>query len=243
MRIASLAPSNTEIICELGAAEELVATTSLCDHEEAVEKPSVGGWTGGIDFDRLEGLEPDIVLTSDDLQDEAVEKLEARGLESLHLRPHTLEEVFESIKVIGRAVDRPGRAARLVDEMKKSLEEVDFGGARIYCEEWSRPPMVSGNWIIQLVKRCGGEYFIEKGRSREFDDEALKAFDPEHIFLNICGAGEKVSADRVLEREDWRDIAAVQNKNVHVVDDSLLNRPSPSLVEGAQEIERKVDEG
>ena len=243
MRIVSLAPSNTEILFELGLEEEIVATTSLCDRpEKALEKPSIGGWTNP-DIERVREFNPDIVVASDDLQDMAVEELRDEELEVLQVRPHTVEEVFESILEIGEAVDKEAEAAELVKNMKKDLEGLKFENSpRIYCEEWMDPPMASGNWIPGLVERSGGEYFIEEGeRSREFDLEDLKEFDPEYIFLNVCGAGENVDREDVLERPEWQSIAAVENGDVYVVDDSLLNRPSPRIVEGVEEIVRKID--
>ena len=244
MRIISLAPSNTEVLYAIGAEDDLVATTSICDHpEEAVEKPSIGGWINP-DIEEIREFGPELVLASDDLQDKAVQSMEDEDFEILQVRPHTVEEVFDSIIIIGKAVDREERAKEVVEDMREGLEEVEFEGSpRIYCEEWMEPPMASGNWIPGLVERAGGEYFIEEGeRSREFELEKLKSFDPEYIFLNVCGAGEKVDRDEVLERPEWQSITAVREGRVFVVDDSLLNRPGPRLVEGLKKIVRKVEE-
>jgi len=241
VKIVSLAPSNTEIIYSIGLEDELVATTSLCDYpEKAMEKESVGGWTSGIDFQKIRQMEPDLVLTSDSLQDKAVEELE--GLEVLHLTPQTVPQVFESIKEIGRELDEEEKASETVKEMKEDLEGMELESSpRIYCEEWTDPPMASGNWIPGLVERIGGEYFIKEGeRSKKFELEKLKEFDPEYIFLNVCGAGENIDPEEILERPEWQDITAVKNGDVYVIDDALLNRPSPRLVEGAEKMVEKI---
>ncbi|MFB6208243.1 MAG: cobalamin-binding protein [Candidatus Nanohaloarchaea archaeon] len=241
MRIVSLAPSNTKILYRIGAGEEIAATTSLCNHpKEAREKPSIGGWTNPR-IDRIHEFSPDLIIASDDLQDGVVEKIEAEGFPVLQVRPHTLREVYESIREIGEAVDREEEAEELVEEMKAGLEELGVEGSpRIYCEEWMDPPMASGNWIPGIIKEIGGKSFLEEGeRSREFDLEELKIFDPEYIFLNVCGAGENLSPEQVLKRDDWQSIAAMENENVYVIDDNLLNRPGPRLVEGARKIREK----
>ncbi|MFT4892509.1 MAG: iron complex transport system substrate-binding protein [Candidatus Nanohaloarchaea archaeon] len=240
MKIVSLAPSNTEILYRLGAEDFIVATTSLCDYpEEAIEKPSVGGWTDS-DLEKIEEIEPDLALASDDLQDEIVENLEEKNIEVVQVKPHSLEEVFESIELLGRVVGKEQEASKLVKNMKKQIETVDLEGARIYCEEWMDPPMISGNWIPDLIQEAGGNYFIDRGRSREFKTGKLRKFDPEYIFLNVCGAGENIDTSKVLERDKWREIQAVREKNVYILDDALLNRPGPRLVKGLKEIERRV---
>jgi iron complex transport system substrate-binding protein len=244
MKIVSLAPSNTEILYAIGAEEDVVATTSLCDFPvEAVEKPSIGGWTNPK-IERIHEFSPDLVLASDDLQDEAVDEIQGEGYPVLQVKPHSLEEVYESIIEIGERVDRKQEAEELVEEMKQDLEKISLPGSpRIYCEEWMDPPMVSGNWIPDLIQEIGGEYFIEGGRSREFPEENILEFDPEYIFMNICGAGENLQGEKILrEREGWEGISAVENGNVFVIDDSLLNRPGPRLVEGAKKIFEKVTE-
>lgn len=241
MNIVSLAPSNTEILFELGAGDQVTGTTSLCDFpDEAVEKPSVGGWTNPR-VDRLEELEPDLVIASDDLQDGAVERVREAGFEVLQVKPHSLDEVFESIKEIGERIDKQEEADHLVNQMKSELKEINLENSpRIYCEEWMDPPMVSGNWIPGLIRRIGGEYFVEEGRSRKFDLEDLKKFDPEYIFLNVCGAGNNLSPDEIMKRDEWQEITAVKNEDVYVMDDALLNRPAPRLVEAAKKIAEKI---
>lgn len=244
MELVSLAPSNTEIIYSLGLQDRLEATTSLCDYpEEAREKKSIGGWTSGIDFEKIREMEPDIVVTSDSLQDKAVEQLE--GLEVLHLTPQTLEEVYRSIEKMGERLDAEEEAEEIVEEMREGLEDIEVeGNPRVYCEEWMDPPMASGNWIPGLINKIEGKSFLEEGeRSREFDLEDLKKFDPEYIFLNVCGAGENIDTKEVMERPEWRDITAVEKGNVFVIDDALLNRPGPRLVEGARKMAEFIEDG
>jgi len=243
MRVVSLAPSNTEIIYELGAEDMLIATTSLCDYpEQATRKPSLGGWTEGIDTEKLIELNPDLVLCSDDLQNDIAERLRSEDLEVLQVKPHTLEEVYSSIITIGKALNKTEEAEKTVEKMKKELEEISLQGKKIYCEEWLEPPHFSGNWVPGLIEKIDGKYFAEEGvRSSTFKLEDLKSFDPDYIFLSICGAGENVSVDEVGDREDWNTIKAVENNNVYVLDDSLLNRPTSRLVEAAEKIQKIVE--
>ncbi len=243
MKIVSLAPSNTEILYAIGAGDQVVATTSLCDHpEEAVEKPSIGGWTNPK-IERIHEFQPDLVLASDDLQDEAVEEIQSEGYPVHQVKPHTLEEVYESIIEIGEKVCEREEAEKLVGQMKKELERMSVTGSpRIYCEEWMDPPMVSGNWIPDLIEEIGGQYFIEGGRSREFPEENILEFDPGYIFMNICGAGENLQGQKILEeRSNWSEVSAVEDEKVFVIDDSLLNRPGPRLVKGAERIAEIMD--
>ncbi len=241
MKIISAAPSNTEIIYKLGLQKNLAATTSLCNHpREALEKPSIGGWSQALRYSKIEEINPDIVLLSDALQNEQASKIREMGYETLQVNPSSLEEVFESIVRVGRELGEKDKASRIVEEMRRGIGKTDLKGRRIYCEEWMSPQMVSGNWIPGLIEEGDGEYFIGEERSRKFKLDRLKRFDPEYIFLNVCGAGKNVDTSKVLNRPEWQSITAVENGNIYVVDDALLNRPGPRLVDGLREIERKI---
>ncbi|MFW5918896.1 MAG: cobalamin-binding protein [Halanaeroarchaeum sp.] len=235
MNLVSLAPSNTEILYRLGVGDRIVATTAHCDYPEgALEKPSIGGWIDP-DVESVREFSPDLVIASDDLQDRVVDRLSEGGYPVLQVSPHTLGEVYESIEAIGEAVNRAEEARKLVASMREELESISVDGSpRLYFEEWMDPPMASGNWIPDLVRKIGGESFLDPGeRSRTFELAELEAFDPDHIVVNVCGAGETVETDPILERGGWATLDAVTEGNVTVVNDSLFNRPGPRLVEAA----------
>lgn len=243
MRIASLAPSNTEILYAIGAGNDIVATTSLCDYPpEALEKQSLGGWSKGSDIEALREINPDLVFTSDDLQESIRDEIDFADV--VHVAPKTMDEVYQSFIRIGEATDNVPEAKKVVDKMKSSIREINIEDSpKVYCEEWSEPPMISGNWIPGLLEGAGFKYMIDEGeRSRKFETKEIVDFDPEHIFMNICGASESLSPQKILERDSWKDITAVRDRNVHIIDDSLLNRPGPRLVEGLKSVVRNVNE-
>ena len=198
-----------------------------------------GGWVSGPRFDVIESMDPDFILTSDRLQRKVRDSLQEKGYDVRHFEPESLEEVYKSIKSIGDLLNAEEKAEEVVREMKAEIGSIDLEGVCVYCEEWSDPAMVSGNWIPFLVREIGGKYPIQSGRSREIDMRDLAGFNPEYIFLNTCG-DRKADKTEVTNREELKNTLAVKKGNVFHLDDSLLNRPSPKLVEGAKKIEELV---
>jgi iron complex transport system substrate-binding protein len=94
--------------------------------------------------------------------------------------------------------------------------------------------MAAGNWVPDAVRAAGGEYpFVDPGeRSREVDPASVEASDPDHLVVHVCGHGDRVDPATVSER-DWAVDAPV-----HVIDDSLLNQPSPALIDGVERLAR-----
>ena len=234
-RIVSLAPGATATLAALGVDDRVVGVTAHCE----LDRPVVGGWLNP-DYEDLAELSPDLVCTSDSLQDEIRDELRDRGYDVYHHEPSRLDDVLAGFESLGETAGCPEAGVDLRADAERRLAAVDEridralerGQTRpvVYCEEWSDPPMAAGNWVPDAVAAAGGQYpFVDPGdRSQEVDGETVAAADPDHAVLHICGTGDQVSPDRIRDR-GWNLDAAV-----HVVDDSLLNQPSPRLIEGIE---------
>lgn len=248
-KIISLAPSNTEILYAFGLGKNILATTRFCDYPaDAKKKMKVGGWLD-VDLVRVKKLKADLVLTSTFVQDKVVQEAKKYNINIVHVDPKTLEEVYESISIIGELTYKQPEAQQLIERMKKEFLEIQqkvLPGKkpRVYIEEWHKPAHVSGNWVPELVRMAGGEYRLcAAGEvSRPITLKEVEKYDPEIIILSLCGFGNKAKAEIVTQREGWGKIKAVKNKQVYVIDDSLLNRPGPRLVEGLKFLLERINE-
>lgn len=242
MRLVSLAPSATATLAAMGVADELVGVTVHCDPgaESDADPPTdperVGGWLN-TDFDAVEALDPDLVLTSDPLQRETRDELRERGVAVSHSEPGTLSAAIDSFAALGRAVGHADAGGKLAADTRERLQYVrdavsDKQRPTVYCEEWADPPMAAGNWVPEAVGAAGGAYpFADPGeRSSEVEREAVAAAKPDYVILHPCGKGDRADPETYRER-GWTPDASV-----HVVDDSLLNQPSPRLIGGIEQL-------
>jgi len=244
-RIVSLAPSATATLSAMGAGDAVVGVTAHC----GLDRPRVGGWLNP-DYDRLAELDPDLVCTADPLQADVRDELRDRGYDGCHVEPARLGAVIESFETLGRAAGRPEAGRRLAADARDRLaavrERVPNGsdptdGTQettadtdsrpvVYCEEWGDPPMAAGNWVPEAVAAAGGRHpFCDPGdRSREVSKERVEAAAPDHVVLHHCGHGDRADPDLLADR-GW-----ALDATVHVIDDDLLNQPSPALLDGIE---------
>lgn len=244
MRVVSLAPSCTEIVFALGYGDRLVGRTAFCDYPpEAANVPALGGWTTA-DISRVLELKSDLVLTSSFLQEPVVAALQKQGVTVCHTDPRSLIDVLVSFETIADALGAADRGRVLRKEIEDTFSSLRPGSSsphfRIYAEEWPSPPMASGNWVPDLLKLAGTESFLPSGDiSRTVTLEEIQAFDPDSILLNYCGMA-RVPAEKQIRllraRPGWEQLRAVREGRIVVLDDSLLNRPGPRLVDGARQI-------
>lgn len=234
MRIISLSPSITEILFALGAEDQLVGVTTYCDFpEEAKKKPKMGDWVN-IDFEKLKAADPFIVFTSTIVQEKLSEKLKTAGFRVIHFDIRKLSDVYNCIRYVGLVAGKDGDwlVAKMESEFAKIWKGSE-GMKRAYVEEW--PMTVSCNWVPELIAIAGGVSLGKTGvLSHKITTDEIKKFNPDIIVISWCGVGTRVPKEKIVERPGWKSLKAVMKDKIFVIDDSLLNRPGPRLVEGAK---------
>lgn len=244
MRVVSLSPAITEILAALGKGNLLVLRDQFSDFPESVRSvPSLRGHTA-VEVSDVANAKPDLVCTSTVIQEKLAADLRARNVPVVHFATKTLQGIYESIEHMGVLVQAEEEAKKLIARLKEDLREMGkctkllSRKARVYVEEWPNPPMVSGNWVPELITLAGGQSFpIEPGTlSREVLLGEMTRFDPDFIVLSWCGAGERVDRDIVAKRPGWSELRAVRNGSIRVIDDSFLNRPGPRVIEGVRRL-------
>ncbi len=115
MRIVSLVPSLTELVCELGLAGNLVGRTGFCIHPEAVVRgiPKVGG-TKSVNLEKIRALEPThAILNKEENLRETAEALAAFVPNLIITHPLGPLDNLALYRQFGAAFDREREAKAL----------------------------------------------------------------------------------------------------------------------------------
>jgi len=122
-RIACLVPSITELICDLGLAQQLVARTGFCIHpRELVQAiPKVGG-TKDVDLDRLRALKPThVVVNIDENLKDTAAALAAFVPHVIVTHPKAPEDNLALYRLIGGIFNREQAAEDLCARLQAAL--------------------------------------------------------------------------------------------------------------------------
>jgi len=248
VRVFSHTCSNTEIVCALGCARQLVGVDTDSDYPPDVVGPlPKPGRDLDLDVAAVEALRPDLVLTSLTVpgHERIVEELRARGLPHLVIDPLGLDGVHDSIVQIAEALGVLKRGRSLVAQMQADMPPVEPRGARpkVLVEWWPRPVIAPArqSWVNELLRLAGGvnPFASRDGKSVEVSDDEARAAAPDAIVMSWCGVKEeKYRADVVARRPGWADVPAVRHGRIHPVTEAFLGRPGPRLVEGYRALAR-----
>ena len=250
-RIISLAPAVTEILFSLGLDYEIIGVTTFCDYPpNAQNKEKVGSFSQP-NIEKIISLKPDIIFATSLEQASVVAKLKQLRLNVYVSDPLNFEELFNSIKEIGRLTDREEQAKLLINKMKSRVnrikEETKFihhdERPRVFIEIWDNPLMTAGrgSFVDELITIAGGvniAYDTPRTYSY-FSTEQLLRRNPECIILGYMD--NKEGKMRVKSRLGWENVSAVRNDRIYDdIDSNLFLRPGPRLVKGLEEIHKRL---
>jgi iron complex transport system substrate-binding protein len=254
MRIVSLTCSNTEIVCALGRAADLVGVDDHSDFptEVVAGLPRVGPDLD-IDVDAVARLRPDLVLASLTVpgHERVVERLRAAGLPFLAPEPVSLDDVYRDVRDIAAALGVHEAGERVVQEMGVSMAPTSPSRSsrppKLLVEWWPKPVIAPGrhSWVHGLIELAGGVNPLgdEPVKSRPIEDDEVRALAPDAFVLSWCGvAPEKVRPEVVQRNPAWQGLAAIERGRIYCVPEAFLGRPSPRLVDGYRELRRIVEE-
>jgi iron complex transport system substrate-binding protein len=242
VRVVSLTCSNTEIVCALGCAEQLVAVDDHSDYpRDVVTKLPRVGPDLGIDVARVAALRPDLVLASLTVpgHERVTTQLEAARLPFIAPEPVSLEDVYDDIAQIAARLGVLPRGAELVASMRQAMPALTpaSGAPRLLVEWWPKPVIVPGrrSWVHDLILLAGGENPLGERavKSTPITDDEARAAAPDAIIISWCGVRlEKYRPQIVYRRPAWQQIPALVAKRVFAVPEAFLGRPGPRLVDG-----------
>jgi iron complex transport system substrate-binding protein len=248
-RIVCLAPSITEMIYYLGLGERLVGVTQFSSFpEEARDKPKVGTYTD-INVEKAIALDPDLAIgTVDGNRREDVEMLEEAGIPVYVVNPRNVHQILETIEAIGEICGVPDRARSLVRSLRQRVARVIRA-----VRNRQRPlvfliinvrPLMSVNrgtthhHLIELAggRNLAGDQPITYPRLNI--EEVLRRRPDVIIISSMQRGGEFERARR--EWLQWPGLPAVQKGNVYLIDSDLIDRASPRIVSGLEEMARLI---
>ncbi|WP_165447487.1 cobalamin-binding protein [Pseudomonas mucidolens] len=244
-RVVSLAPSLSEIVVELGAAELLVGVLDGGERPAALANVQLVGRYGQLNMEQLLSLKPDLVL----LWPGSVGRAQREQLQRLNIpvyvaEPHSLEQLTSQVEAIARQLGRAEAGQQLAAQLRQRIAGLrrQYQRAeplRVFYQVWS-PPLYT----------VGGAQIIS---------DALSVCGARNVFDDLKLPAPQISIESVLQRNPevilatdqmqlnawsaWPQVAAVEQGRLLIIPDKGLERPSGQMVEAVARLCEVLDPG
>jgi iron complex transport system substrate-binding protein len=250
-RVVSICPSNTELLVDLGLLEKIVGVDKYSDWPAEVKNLPQLGSDLDIDMDKVKTLEPDLVVASLSVpgMERNIERLKEYGLPYIVLNPKTIDQIPNDIRRLGEALGIKEKA----EERARVFEgEIAYfrnkyaqskNQPKLYWEWWPKPIFTPGryNWLTDVSELVGGVnvFADEPIDNVQTNFETVAARNPDFAFAIWCGVeAKRVKPEMLSNRPEWKEMKAVKQGKVFVLEEGLYCRPSPRLLQGLRELEQ-----
>ena len=246
-RIVCLTEETTETLYLLGEGDRVAGVSGYTVRPpEARQKPRVSAFINAR-FDKIEALEPDLVLAFSDLQADIAAELARRGHTVVLFNQRSVAEILQMIRMLGGLIGRAERAESLASSLEADLDRIRDQASRfvtrprVYFEEWD-DPLISGiQWVEELIEIAGGDPIFPEIRHAKLAKDRIVSRDevvrrkPDVIIASWCG--KAVNKNKIGSRAGWETLPAVQAGRIHEIKSAFILQPGPaSLTEGVRQL-------
>jgi iron complex transport system substrate-binding protein len=251
-RIIATSPSNTEIICALGAGDRLVAVSSYATHPpEILKLPKIGGLFDP-DMESILALAPDLLVMRG--RNPQVERLcRDHNIQFYEDKTDTLASLYTTIRELGEILDRSGDAAQLVNHTRDQLDAIrssvgkrkrprvlmtlrspdKLGGITTVSQE---------SYLGQVIELAGGDNVFAALDTPypQIGLEDIVSKQPDIIIEAMPGEKDPDQLTKQLI-EQWRDVGNIKAANrgrVVVLTEDYVLIPSPRVVQLAKRLQQ-----
>ena len=246
-RIVCLTEETTETLYLLGQGHRVVGVSGYTVRPpEARQKPRVSAFINAK-FDKIEELQPDLVLAFSDLQADLSRELVKPGIAVVTFNQRSVAEIFQMIRMLGGLVGCQADAERLADRLAADLDWIEQSSARFprrlrtFFEEWDEPLISGIRWVEELVAIAGGDPVFPElskaglAKDRIVDSDEVARRNPEVVFASWCG--KKVRKTTIVERPGWDRVSAVTQDRIFEIKSTYILQPGPAcLTEGVRQL-------
>lgn len=245
-KVISLAPNTTETLFALGLGDKVIGVSQQCDYpEEATAKDKMGDfWDPNIEL--IVEADPDILFVGNAAPEEFLNKMEENGILVLSLEGLDLEGTYEAIINTGRAMGARQAAEDMVNSMKEKAADIVKkveGEERpevyfvISYGEYGDFTAGGKSFINELITMAGGRNIAGDIEEEwpQYSMEKLVEQDPEIILSTI-----QANPDGLAETPGYKELTAIKENRLIVLDDNLINRAGPRLIEGLEALAKGI---
>lgn len=242
-RIVSVAPTPTELLFAVGAGGQVVGVDDYSDYPvEAQSLTKVGSFTLNIEV--IVGLEPDLVVCSDLVPKEQLDMIEAQGIQYFIFATRTMDDVYKDVRLAGLITGHVQEAESLATDLEARVKTVTdltladgVSKPRVYIEYYPLWTYGPGSFGDNMIELAGGANIAHNasGEYPELTSEFIIAQDPEMIIYTV-GVMTTTNATEISSRSGWDQITAVEEGAIYSIDDNLMSRYGPRVVDGFEQL-------
>lgn len=249
-RIISLYPAHTENLFALGLDQEIIGASKNDEYPAAAQaKPK---FDYKEDPEKFIAAKPDLVVVRPMISrssPELISKLRLMGIQVISLQPNTLDETFAYWRALGALSGREQAATEMIDRFNAKLSEIQAlvktippaSRKRVYFEAIHSKvkTFAPDSMAIFALTTAGGinaasdaEQVRETNIAFYGTERLLAKANDIDLFLAQQGRMNPITEQAILDEPGFQAIKAVKERQVFLIDETLVARPTLRMIDG-----------
>ena len=238
-KIVALSPAATETLFAIGAGDRVVAKVEdITPYPPAADKLPVVATYQGVDVEKIVALKADLVIAGGlgFTPPAAITQLRSLGIPVIVLYATSIKQALAGIRAVGTATGELQAATDLATSMQAEFDRLagltaGLAKPKVFYEIDATTDIytVPADSLYSELLQLAGSDPITTDSSYTISLEKVVAANPDVILL---GDGGYTKPADVTARPGWSGIKAVVDGKIFPVEDTLVTRPGPRLVDG-----------
>lgn len=252
-RIISTAPSNTEVLVELGLADKLIAVDNYSKDVKGVPSDIEYIDFSNPDAESIISLNPDMIIASGHNRsgenDSPFALIEEAGISVFYIpSSDSINGIYEDIKFMASLTGKEAEGEKLISSLKTEIEKIKEKANKVenkksvYFEIGPAPNLYSfGNstFLNEMIELIGAtNIFKDENAWISPSEEAVLDKNPDVILTNVDYVENPV--EEIKSRKGWENINAVKNGEVYFIDKNSSSRPSQNIIKALNEMAKAI---
>ena len=260
-RIISLYPAHTENLATIGASDKLIGISTSDSYPTGVlDKPK---FSYHDSVEKFIQADPDCILIRPMISrsnPNLISKLREYGIKIVSLQPTTINELYDYWQNLGIISGFQHQAAKMINDFQLEIDAIRADVVhvpaelrpRVYFESiHSRMRTFAPESIsIFCLTTAGGINIAADAVSRRgtniagYSKERILAKAEEiDVYLAQSGRMNRISVEQIIDEPGFRAIKAVRSGQIYLIDEYLVSRPTPRLLQGIRTIRQLLYPG
>ena len=253
-KIISTAPSNTEVLVELGLSDKLVAIDKYSADVEGINADLPQIDFRNPDAETLISLEPDIIIASGHNKvgdEDPFQLVKEAGIPVVYIpSSYSIDGIYGDIEFIAEITGTEKQGTEIIENMKKEVEAIREIGDKItdkkkvYFEIGSTPSLYSfgkDTFLNEMIQIIGAEnIFANEDSWISPTAESVIDANPDVILTNVPDTDGVSAVDEIKSREGWDSITAIKEGQIYSIDKNSSSRPSQNVIKALKEMAKAI---
>ena len=253
-KIISTAPSNTEVLVELGLSDKLVAIDKYSADVEGINADLPQIDFRNPDAETLISLEPDIIIASGHNKagdEDPFQLVKEAGIPVVYIpSSYSIDGIYGDIEFIAEITGTEKQGTEIIENMKKEVEAIKEIGDKItdkkkvYFEIGSTPSLYSfgkDTFLNEMIQIIGAEnIFANEDSWISPTPESVIDANPDVILTNVPDTDGVSAVDEIKNREGWDSITAIKEGQIYSIDKNSSSRPSQNVIKALKEMAKAI---